>query len=131
MLRNVNAPGEVSARFLSTFSAAQQNDRGIRAMTPETTEISVTLHSLNAIPGALISEAERDAKIARLKAEEAAREQTPEYMAYSCEVQKRIAYSDSHRRAPDQATLSTAFAAFHQECQTKFGLPRSSTEHSN
>ena len=76
-------------------------------------------------------ETEREGQIARLKAEKAAREQTAENKAYRCEVQKRIAYSDSHRPAPDQVTLSAAFAAFHQECQVEFGLPLSSPEHSN
>jgi hypothetical protein len=129
MLRYPNAPGEVSPEFLSAFSVAQQYDRGIRAMTQATTEINVTLHALNAIPGALISEGERGAQIARLKAEDAARESTPENKAYRCEVQKRSAYSDSHRPPPDQVTLSAAFAAFHQECWAEFGLPLSSPQH--
>jgi len=125
MLRNFNAPGEVSAKFLSTFSVAQQSDRGMRVMTPQTTEIRVTLHSLNAIPGALVSEGERQAQIARLKAEQVAREQTPEYKAYRCEQEKRMAYSNSHKPAPDQATLTAAFAAFHQQCWAQYGLTAS------
>jgi uncharacterized protein len=65
-LHNLNAPGEVSAKFFSSF--ARENDRGIRVMTPKTTDISVTLRSLNAIPGALISEDERAAQVARFEA---------------------------------------------------------------
>lgn len=78
MLRHSNAPGEVSARFLSSVPAAQRNDRGIRVMTPKTAEISVTLHSLNAIPGALISDDERAAQVAQLTGENAAPPQIPE-----------------------------------------------------
>lgn len=126
LLRWSNATRAVSRDFLSQFSHEQQNDAHVPGITEHTKEIHITLHDLNAIPGALIPVGDRDAQLARAKAEEDARQQTPEYKASECEDAERLVWIKSHNRPlPDEATQRAAYEAIHAKCRAAFGLPAS------
>jgi ankyrin repeat protein len=125
-LRWSNAMRAVNPDFLSQFSHQQQSDAHVLGITSQTKEIHVALHDLNTIPGALIPVGDREAQLARAKADQAAREQTPEYKAYKCEDEEKLDWIKSHNKPlPDDATQRAAYEAIHAKCRAEFGLPPS------
>lgn len=123
LLRWSNAMRAVSQEFLSQFSHQQQSDSHVIRITTQTKEIHLLLHDLNAIPGTLIPVGDRDAQIARAKADQAALEQTPEYKAAKCVEKENFAYVQSHKQPlPDTETYRAALTAIKQRCRAEFGL---------
>lgn len=122
LLRWSNAMRAVSPEFLSQFTHQQQSDSHPIKITTQTKEIRVLLHDLNTIPGALIPVGDRDAQIARAKADQEAVARTPEYKAYMCVQEDNLEYVKSHKPVGDAATQRAALATIKQNCRVKFGL---------
>jgi hypothetical protein len=83
-LRWPNSVRLISTGFFSKFGASEQNDDARRAILPESNEIRINLHDLNAIPGALVSP---DNLAMRSEMETAAKEAVrapPKAMAREC-----------------------------------------------
>jgi hypothetical protein len=127
-LRWSNAIRVVSQDFLSKFTADQKGHQHIIRVTSQTKRIRVILHDLNAIQGALIPAGDREAQIARAKADQGAAAETPEYKALMCVQPALGQYVRSDQPLPDGPTQGAAVKAIKQKCRAEFGLPPSDFE---
>jgi hypothetical protein len=122
LLKGSNAVRAVSPQFLSSFTVAQKAPRKIIYVTSTTKSVHVVLHDVNAIQGALIPVGDREAQIARAKADQDALHETPDYKAYMCVQPALGAYIRSHQPLPDTATQTAALREIKRQCRAQYGL---------
>jgi hypothetical protein len=124
MLRWPDAVRRASPEFLAQFSHEQLDANGARDITPETKELTVEFHDLNAIPGALLPVGDTAAQIKANEAARAAVEASPEGQARQCFERANLAYART-RPPPDTATDHTQWntvMAIKNKCRADFGL---------